>query len=167
MRLSSGLLMYRVSDGVLEVLIAHMGGPFWMRKDAAAWSIPKGEHSAEEDPLAVAYREFEEELGKAAPSGETIELGTIRQPSGKIINVFALCGDFDPSEVASNRFDLEWPRGSGNVKSFPEIDKACWMDCATARNKLVKGQLGFIDRLVKSIRDRGECFTEERVTPHR
>lgn len=165
MKLSAGLLLFKITDGVLEVLIAHMGGPFWARKDTAAWSVPKGEYREEEDPSTVAHREFEEELGRPAPAGDIVDLGTSRQPSGKRITVFALRGDFDTSHVVSNQFDMEWPKGSGTVASFPEIDKAEWMECSTARTKLVKGQVEFLDRLVEYLRRQGEDVSEQRFTP--
>lgn len=163
MKLSAGLLLYKITDGVLEVLIAHMGGPFWMRKDAAAWSIPKGEYEDGDAPLAVACREFEEELGSPPPVGKPVELGVVKQPSGKRITAFAFRGEFDPARAVSNHFEMEWPKGSGTIRSFPEVDKAAWVECATARTKLVKGQLEFLDRLVAHLRDQGEAVVEARA----
>lgn len=154
---SAGLLLYRrTADGRIEVLLAHMGGPFWAHKDAGAWSIPKGEHGPDEDPLAAAAREFEEELGVAAPGGDRIPLGTLRQPSGKRITAFALEGDVDVSTTSSNEFLLEWPRGSGTIRAFPEVDRAAWFDVTQARTRLVPGQVPFLDRLVEALeRSRG------------
>lgn len=161
-KLSAGLLMYRINQSTLEVLIAHMGGPFWARKDAGAWSIPKGEYDEGEDPRAVALREFAEEMGSAPPPGELVELGTVRQPSGKVITGYALQGDFDVTTVVSNHFEMEWPKGSGVMRSFPEVDRAEWFDAATARVKLLKGQVPFIDRLASVLTERGESFSETR-----
>lgn len=146
MRLSAGLLLYRGAPEV-EVLLVHMGGPFWARKDAGGWSIPKGEYESGEDPLVVATREFTEELGAPPPEGEARLLGVVRQPSGKRITAFALAGDFDPTAIVSNEFELEWPRGSGRVRSFPEVDRAGWFSLDQAREKLVSGQVPFLDLL--------------------
>jgi predicted NUDIX family NTP pyrophosphohydrolase len=148
---SAGLLLYRLREGRLEVFIGHMGGPFWERKDEGGWSIVKGEYDSDEDPFAAARREFEEETGSAAPSGRTLELGEVRQPSGKRIVAWAIESDFDPASVTSNTFTLEWPRGSGELREFPEIDRAEWFDTATARRKLVKGQVPFIEALESQI----------------
>jgi predicted NUDIX family NTP pyrophosphohydrolase len=147
---SAGILLYRFTADV-EVLIGHMGGPFWARKDLAAWSIPKGEYDEGEDPLNVARREFGEELGSPVPPGELIELGTIKQPSGKLITCWALAADFDATSAVSNTFVLEWPKGSGTMQEFPEIDRAEWYDIATARTKLVRGQVGFLDLLLERV----------------
>lgn len=129
------------------MLLGHMGGPFWARKDAAAWSVPKGEHGPEEDPLDAAVREFAEELGSAPPPGTPVGLGTVRQPSGKRLTVFALAGDLDAAAIISNTFALEWPRGSGQVRDFPEIDRAAWFSRDDARRAVVRGQVPFLDRL--------------------
>src|SRR5947199_8219192 len=123
---SAGLLLYRLNEGRLEVFIAHMGGPFWARKDERAWSIVKGEYEEDEDPFAAACREFEEETGSAPPSGPTLELGEVRQSSRKRIVAWAIESDFDPASVRSNTFTLEWPKGSGQQQEFPEIDCAAW-----------------------------------------
>ena len=146
---SAGLLLHRHTAAGREVLIAHMGGPFWARKDEGAWSIPKGEFEDGEEALAVALREFTEEIGSPPPPGTPVELGEFRQPSGKRITAFALEGDIDVSEVRSNEFEIEWPRGSGRMRSFPEIDRAGWMTPGLARTKLVKGQIPVIDAFVK------------------
>jgi predicted NUDIX family NTP pyrophosphohydrolase len=151
-RRSAGLIPYRIHHDRLEVLIAHMGGPFWAHKDDRAWSIVKGEHDEHEDPYAAACREFEEETGRAAPTGGTLELGEVRQPSGKRITAWAVETDFDPASIRSNTFTLEWPPGSGRREEFPEIDRAEWFDAATARRKLVKGQVRFIELLEERLR---------------
>jgi predicted NUDIX family NTP pyrophosphohydrolase len=148
---SAGLLLYRLRDGELEVFIGHMGGPFWARKDAGAWSIIKGEYEQDEDSFAAARREFEEETGSPPPSGPTMELGEVRQRSGKRVVAWAIAGDFDPASVRSNTFTLEWPKGSGQLREFPEIDRAEWFDTATAQTKLVAGQVAFIEALERQI----------------
>ncbi|MDX6645363.1 MAG: hypothetical protein QOK40_1090 [Miltoncostaeaceae bacterium] len=148
-RRSAGLLVYRRSrDGGLCVLLVHMGGPFWQRRDEGAWSIPKGEYGDGEDPLAVARREFREELGQPPPAGDVVELGEFRQAGGKRIVVFAVEGDVDASDVRSNEFQMEWPRGSGQLRSFPEVDRAEWMRPELAKRKVVRGQVAAIDRLL-------------------
>jgi len=143
---SAGTVLYRVHGGVLQVLLVHMGGPFWARKDEHAWSIPKGEHGDAEDPRAVAAREFEEELGSPLPDGPEHYLGETRQ-SGKSVAAFARRADFDAASATSNTFEMEWPPRSGRMQAFPEVDRAEWFDLATARVKLVKGQVVFLDRL--------------------
>jgi predicted NUDIX family NTP pyrophosphohydrolase len=161
MKLSAGLLLYRLSSsGVLEVLIAHAGGPFWARKDDGAWSIPKGEYDEGDDPRTVAFREFEEEIGRPAPTGDVIELGSVKQPSRKIVTVFALEGDVDIKDVRSNTFEIEWPRGSGRMESFPEVDRAEWCSASAARLKLLKGHVAFVDALVEHLRSNGISFAE-------
>ncbi|MFI5508120.1 NUDIX domain-containing protein [Mycobacterium sp. NPDC051804] len=150
-KLSAGLLLYRVVDGGLEVLIGHPGGPFWARKDDGAWSIPKGEYTEGEDPWTVAQREFYEELGKRAPDGPRIEFDPVKQPSGKVITAFAVRGDLDLAGTFSNTFELEWPRGSGKVREFPEIDRVGWFPVAEARLKLLKGQRPLLDRLLLAL----------------
>jgi predicted NUDIX family NTP pyrophosphohydrolase len=145
---SAGLLLYRGSGAAREVLLGHMGGPFWARKDERAWSIPKGEYEADEDPLAAARREFTEELGAAPPTGPYTELGTVRQSGGKLVTVWAVEGDFDPSALISNTFELEWPPRSGQRQSFPELDRVGWFGLDEARAKVIAGQLPLIDRFV-------------------
>ncbi len=145
---SAALLVYRLSaDGALEVLVAHMGGPFWARRDARGWSIPKGECEAGEDPLATARREFAEEMGSPPPDGALAELGERRQPSGKVIVTYAVEGDFDLAGFRSNTFTLEWPRGSGKTQEFPEMDRAEWMTIGRASEMLVKGQVPILGDL--------------------
>jgi predicted NUDIX family NTP pyrophosphohydrolase len=150
-RSSAGLLLYRTHAGMLEVLIAHMGGPLWARKDEAAWTIPKGEYKAGEDPLTAARREFAEELGQSAPDGNPAHLGSASQPSGKIVDVWAQENDLDVSEIHSNTFQMQWPPGSGRMMDFPEVDRAGWFDLDHARVKLVKGQVPFLDALERHL----------------
>ena len=150
-RLSAGILMYRGSAQALELLLVHPGGPFWAKKDLGAWSIPKGEYDQGEDPLTVARREFEEELGTPPPQGTVLPLGELVQPSRKVITAFALAGDFAPATLKSNLFELEWPRGSGRMQSFPEIDRAQWFAPGEAREKILPGQSPFIDRLLERL----------------
>jgi predicted NUDIX family NTP pyrophosphohydrolase len=148
--LSSGLLLFRArGHGEPQVLLVHMGGPFWKRRDAGGWSLPKGEHEPGEDSLAAARREFAEELGITAPAGREIDLGEIKQRSGKVIHAWALAADIDASEIESNTFELEWPRGSGKRERFPEVDRADWFGIAAAREKLVSGQVPFLERLLE------------------
>jgi predicted NUDIX family NTP pyrophosphohydrolase len=150
-KLSAGLLLYRIVDGEPEVLIGHPGGPFWARKDDGAWSIPKGEYTEGEDPWTVARREFEEEIGKRAPQGPRIDFEPVKQPSGKVITAFAVRGDLDLEGSFSNTFELEWPKGSGKIKNFPEIDRVGWFPVAAARLKLLQGQLPLLDRLMSAL----------------
>jgi predicted NUDIX family NTP pyrophosphohydrolase len=140
-------LLYRGAGDARELLLVHPGGPFWAKKDKGAWSIPKGEYAEGEDPLAVAKREFAEELGSPPPQGEFIPLGELRQPSRKIVTAFAVAGDFNPKTLTSNRFELEWPPKSGRIQSFPEVDRAAWFTVVEAGNKIQPGQAPFIDRL--------------------
>ncbi len=124
-----------------------MGGPFWARKDAGAWSLPKGEHGPDDDPLAAAVREFTEELGSPPPPGPPVPLGTVRQPSGKRLTVFASPATSTPTRSSATRSRCEWPRGSGRLQEFPEIDRAAWFGLDEARRAVVRGQLPFLDRL--------------------
>lgn len=140
--------MYRIADGVVEVLIGHPGGPFWARKDDGAWSIPKGEYEPDDDPWAAAQREFAEELGCPVPAGARTDFDPVKQPSGKVLTVFAVAADLDVGEARSNTFTLEWPRGSGRLQEFPELDRVGWLPVAQARRKLLKGQVVFLDRLL-------------------
>lgn len=145
--LSAGLLLHRRAGEVTEVLIGHPGGPFWARRDQGAWSIPKGEYDAAEDPWEAAQREFAEELGLPAPDGPRRDLGTVKQPSGKLLTVFAVEADLDVSEFRSNTFTLEWPKGSGRPQEFPELDRVAWFPVGEAQAKLLKGHRVFLDRL--------------------
>ena len=146
-KLSAGLLPYRWRGERLEVFLVHPGGPFWATKDDGAWSIAKGEYDRGEDPWRTALREWEEEIGQPAPSGEATLLGEYRQPSGKLITGFAIDADFEVDEVVSNTFTMEWPPRSGVVGEFPEVDRAEWMPLEIARLKLIAGQQPFLDRL--------------------
>lgn len=145
---SAGLLPYRrADDGHFEVFIAHMGGPFWARKDARAWSIVKGEVDPGDSDEATARREFAEETGCAAPPAPWADLGEVRQKSGKVVRAFAVCAP-DVAFVANGLVEVEWPRGSGRRVSFPEVDRAEWMGLEAARERLVAGQVALLDRLV-------------------
>jgi len=143
---SAGLLMYRHHRGSLEVLLVHPGGPFWAKKDAGSWSIPKGEFEPGEEPLEVARREFEEETGVKS-SGGFMPLTPQKQPGGKIIFAWTFEGDCDVSAIKSNTFSMEWPPGSGRWQQFPEVDRAGWVSIPVAKEKILKGQKGFIDEL--------------------
>jgi predicted NUDIX family NTP pyrophosphohydrolase len=147
-RRSAGILLHREGDGGREVLLVHPGGPFWAKKDAGAWSIPKGEYDDGDDPRACALREFEEELGTALPAGTQLaELGTVRQASGKVITAYAAAGDLDAQAIQSNTFSVEWPPRSGRMREFPEVDRAGWFTLAQAREKLNPAQVALLDRL--------------------
>lgn len=147
---SAGILLFRFRGSKLEVLLVHPGGPFWSGKDEGAWSIPKGVFEELERPLDAAKRELKEETGFEA-EGQLIDLGTIRQPSRKIVHVWANQSDLDAAKAASNKFTLEWPKKSGIMREFPEVDKAEWFDIETARKKILQGQAGFIDRLIAEL----------------
>jgi predicted NUDIX family NTP pyrophosphohydrolase len=154
-RTSAGILLYRTTDGgAVEVLLGHMGGPFWARKDAGAWTIPKGEYGAGEDPFAVAQREFAEELGSPVPASSFVPLGEVRQSGGKVLTVWAAEGDLDVTTAVSNTFTLEWPPRSGRMQEFPEIDRAAWVPVDRARELLVKGQIALLDRLAELVEQR-------------
>jgi predicted NUDIX family NTP pyrophosphohydrolase len=151
-RRSAGLLLYRRgANGEVEVMLGHMGGPFWARKDERAWSIPKGEYQPDEQPLAAALREFEEEIGRPPPEGPLIELGEVRQAAGKLVTAWALEADIDVSRIESNTFSAEWPPKSGQLREFPEVDRADWFDVPTARRKIVARQAALLDRLLERI----------------
>ncbi len=147
-RKSAGILVYRFRHDGLEVLLVHAGGPFWKNKDKASWSIPKGEYEDGEDPFEAAQREFQEETGfDEAITGDFKELGELTQPGGKRITAWAVEGDCDPESIRSNTFSMEWPPRSGKQSEFPEVDRAGWFSVATSKEKLHKGQVGFVDRL--------------------
>ncbi|MEO3759477.1 NUDIX domain-containing protein [Mycobacterium sp. B14F4] len=150
-KLSAGLLLYRVTAGGVEVLIVHPGGPFWARRDEGAWSIPKGEYQQGQDPWTVARREFTEETGKPPPDGPRIDFAPVRQPGGKLVTAFAVRGDLDLEGTHSNTFTLEWPKGSGTLREYPEVDRVAWFSVAEARSKLLKGQRPLLDRLLAVI----------------
>ena len=143
---SAGILLYRIKNKDLEVFLVHPGGPFWAKKDEGAWSIPKGEFEDEEDPLAAAKREFEEETGINI-SGKFVALNPIKQKSGKKVYAWAVEGDIDATQIKSNDFEIEWPPRSGKMKSFPEIDKAAWFNLTEAKKKIIGGQAGLIKQL--------------------
>ena len=144
---SAGILLYRRRDEQLEVLLVHPGGPFWARRDEGAWSIPKGEYVAGEDPLDAARREFEEELGTAPPDGPAQELGEIRQKSGKLVHAWALEGDLDAEQIVSNTCEVQWPPRSGKLIEVPEVDRAEWFTLEEAREKINPAQVALLDRL--------------------
>jgi predicted NUDIX family NTP pyrophosphohydrolase len=152
---SSGILLYRDgADGRTEFLLVHPGGPYWARRDDGAWSIPKGGIEDEEDSRAAALRELAEELGDAAPDLDPdalIDLGSIRQRAGKIVDAWAAPGDFDPAALDSNTFEMEWPPRSGREAEFPEVDRAEWFDFDGARTKLLPAQGEFLDRLLEHL----------------
>jgi predicted NUDIX family NTP pyrophosphohydrolase len=148
---SAGILLYRLEHGAPEVLLVHPGGPFWARKDAGAWSIPKGEYDDAEDPRACALREFEEETGTALPPSDLVELGSVKQKGGKVVTAWAAQGDLDAGSVRSNTFTMEWPPRSGRTAEFPEIDRAGWFGVDAAREKLVAAQAEFVDRLLERL----------------
>jgi predicted NUDIX family NTP pyrophosphohydrolase len=152
-RRSAGLLLYRRIGDHLEVLLAHPGGPLWTKRDAGAWSVPKGEVEPGEDPPAVARREFEEETGHPVPDGELVSLGEVRQKSGKYVVAWAAEGDIDPATAKSNTFPLEWPLGSGDWIDVPEVDRVAWFDLDEARTRLNPAQVEFIDRLAAAVGD--------------
>lgn len=147
---SAGLLLYRETAGMLEVLLVHPGGPFWARKDAGAWSIPKGEFAEGEAPLAAAKREFTEETGGTV-DGEFIALRPLRQPSGKVVHAWAVCAEFDPARLRSNTFSMQWPPKSGRMADFPEVDRAAWFTLDEAKTKILKGQAPLLDQLREAL----------------
>jgi predicted NUDIX family NTP pyrophosphohydrolase len=143
---SAGLLMYRRRNRYLEVFLVHPGGPFWAKKDLGAWSIPKGEYVEGEQPLEAARREFQEETGFTA-RGSFLELGAVTQAGGKVVSVWAFEGDCDPSNLVSNRFELEWPPRSGRLIEVPEVDRGGWFSISGARERILKSQAPFLDML--------------------
>jgi predicted NUDIX family NTP pyrophosphohydrolase len=146
-RMSAGILLWRRRVGPLEVLLGHNGGPFFARKDMGHWTVLKGEVTPGEELLAVARREFTEETGHPLPDGPPVELGQIRQRSGKLVMAWAVEGDLDPATAVSNTFEMEWPPGSGRMQAFPEIDRVGWFDLAEARRRIKAAQVPFLDRL--------------------
>jgi predicted NUDIX family NTP pyrophosphohydrolase len=158
---SAGLLIYRDHNGLLEVFLVHPGGPFWAKKDLGAWSIPKGEFEPEDDPLEAAKREFAEETGFTA-AGPFAPLGSLKQPSGKTVYAWSAEGNYPSQEVKSNTFTMEWPPRSGKTQEFPEVDRAEWFTIDSAREKILKGQAGFLDQLEKNLGAQQEKSIEER-----
>lgn len=148
MKTSAGLLLFRRRAGRLEILLAHPGGPFWAKKEAGAWTIPKGEIEGEEDPLQTAVREFAEEIGVGVDVESAYPLGSIQQKSGKTVMAWAVEGDFDTTALRSNTFSIEWPPRSGRTAEFPEIDRVEWFDPDSARLKLNPAQVPFVDRVI-------------------
>ena len=144
---SAGLILYRRREGVLEVLLAHPGGPFWKKRDLGSWTIPKGEIDEGEEALAAARREFTEETGFVLPDAPALALTPLRQPSRKLIHAWAIEGDCDPRACRSNLFQMEWPPKSGQLAEFPEIDRVEWLDIATASRKILPGQAPFLAEL--------------------
>jgi predicted NUDIX family NTP pyrophosphohydrolase len=149
---SAGLVVYRFKDGQPEVLLAHMGSPWWAKKDIGAWSIPKGEIEENEDALDTAKREFTEELGLQVPDGEYLELGTIEQSNNKTVQAWAVEADMDVKNISSNTFKVEWPPRSGQIQEFPEIDRAGWFGLAEAAQKAVRGQDGLFEMLANQLK---------------
>jgi predicted NUDIX family NTP pyrophosphohydrolase len=144
---SAGILLHRNRNGAREVLLVHPGGPFWAKKDAGAWSIPKGEYEDGEDARACAVREFGEEMGSPPPDGELVDLGEVKQRGGKVVTAWALEGDADADEISSNTFTMEWPPRSGKTQEFPEIDRAGWFALDEARTRILPAQAPLLDRL--------------------
>jgi predicted NUDIX family NTP pyrophosphohydrolase len=149
---SAGILLFRRAGGETEVLLGHMGGPLWARRDARGWTIPKGEYEPDEHPQAAARREFMEELGVPVPDGALLELGEVRQSGGKTVTAWAIEADLDPDAVVVGTFQLEWPKGSGQIGEFPELDRVSWLNLDTARDKIVAAQATFLDRLAAYLR---------------
>ena len=152
-RTSAGILLWHRREGRLEVLLGHPGGPYFAGKDADHWTVLKGEFGPGEDPLTVARREFEEETGQEAPNGAAIDLGDIRQKSGKRVLAWAVEGDLDPETTASNTFEMEWPPRSGRMREFPEIDRVAWFELGEARVKIKAAQAAFLERLEATAAD--------------
>ncbi len=148
---SAGILLYRRREDGLQVLLVHPGGPFWARKDEGVWSIPKGEYEPHEDALTAARREFEEELGTAAPTGPVHDLGEIRQRAGKVVRAFGLEGDLDAAAIVSNTCEIEWPPRSGRAITIPEVDRAEWFVLDEARERILGAQAELLDRLVEQV----------------
>jgi predicted NUDIX family NTP pyrophosphohydrolase len=151
-RRSAGLLLFRRRDHGTEVLLGHMGGPFFARRDAGAWSVPKGEYGPDEPARDAARREFQEELGLPPPDGEAVPLGEVTQANGKVVTVWAVEADLDPATAVPGTFRMEWPRGSGRVQEFPELDRVEWLTVDRAREVLIKAQTEFLDRLEAHMR---------------
>jgi predicted NUDIX family NTP pyrophosphohydrolase len=147
-RTSAGILLHRRGEAGPEVLLVHPGGPFWARKDEGSWSIPKGEYSEAEDARTCALREFEEETGTRLGGDGLVELGEVRQKAGKVVTAWACEGDLDADAITSNTFAMEWPRGSGRMQEFPEIDRAAWFPVDEARRRILPAQAPFLDRLL-------------------
>lgn len=152
---SAGLLLFRNAGGDVQILLGHPGGPFWINRDSGAWTIPKGLIAPGESPLEAARREFAEETGHH-PNGKSLPLGDAKQPGGKVVHIWAVQGDWDAKRLRSNTFQMEWPPKSGRQQTFPELDRASWFPISEARQKILKGQAIFIDRLLEVIRNTDE-----------
>jgi predicted NUDIX family NTP pyrophosphohydrolase len=159
---SAGLLMYRRSNGELEVFLIHPGGPFWAKKDLGAWSIPKGGYEQTEPPLDAAKREFQEETG-LAPQGTFVEIGEITQTSGKIVTAWAFEGDFDPTKLLSNLCQVQWPPGSGRMIECPEVDRGAWFSIAEAKQRILKSQQPLLDTLSHALNLESQAAPGPRV----
>jgi predicted NUDIX family NTP pyrophosphohydrolase len=153
-KLSAGIVLYQVADGLLRVLLVHPGGPFWVKKDFGAWSIPKGEYEQGQDPRSTALRELREETGLVLADVDLLPLESVRQGAGKVVTAWAAERDFDVTTLVSNTFELEWPKGTP-PRAFPEVDRAEWFAPQEARRKLVSAQAAFVDRLVAKLRESG------------
>jgi predicted NUDIX family NTP pyrophosphohydrolase len=152
---SAGIVLHRRREGRTEVLLVHPGGPFWAKKDLGAWSIPKGEHGPDDDPVACAEREFAEELGSPPPPGDDqLDLGAIRQSGGKVVHGYARSGDLDETAISSNEFTCEWPPRSGRQQTFPEVDRAAWFALDEARERINASQAELLDRLEEALAQR-------------
>ncbi|MDO0928835.1 NUDIX domain-containing protein [Streptomyces sp. TG1A-8] len=149
MRRSAGLLLFRRGGDGLEVLLGHMGGPFFAKKDAGAWTVPKGEYTPQEPAWEAARREFREELGLAPPDGEAVALGEVVQANGKVVTVWAVEADLDPGSISPGTFTMQWPPGSGRVQEFPELDRVAWFGLDRAREVIITAQAAFLDRLAE------------------
>jgi len=150
-RRSAGILLFRRMDNGTQVLLGHMGGPLWARRDAGAWTVPKGEYGMDEDAEVAARREFSEELGLPVPDGLQFPLGEVQQRGGKVVTVWALEGNLDPDRMVPGTFEMEWPKESGQVQAFPELDRVAWFDVNQARGRLVVAQAAFLDRLTQQL----------------
>ena len=149
---SAGLLLYRYRDNQLQVFLVHPGGPFWAKKDNGAWTLPKGEYIESEPPLDAARREFQEETGFAAPSGEYLDLGNVKQAGGKIVSAWAVEGDCNPHHLNSNLCRIEWPPHSGRLIDIPEVDRGAWFRLVEARERILKSQEPFLDELSRKLK---------------
>jgi predicted NUDIX family NTP pyrophosphohydrolase len=160
-RRSAGILLFRRAGAKVDVLLGHMGGPFWSGRDTGAWSVPKGEYEPDEDPVSAARREFEEELGLPVPAADLIALGDVRQSGGKVVTVWAAESDLDPGEIVPGTFTMEWPPASGRFQDFPEVDRVEWWGLEQAREKIVVGQRAFLDRLAGRLADLDSADTAD------
>lgn len=150
---SAGILVHRTGAEGVEVLLGHLGGPLWAKKDHGGWGIPKGELEPGEEPEVAARREFTEELGLPVPEGVLVDLGAVRQSGGKEVRVWAVAGEIEPSEVVPGTFTMEWPPRSGRLQEFPEVDRVAWFPLSQAADKILRGQLPFLERLQAKLRD--------------